>query len=183
MDYGLFVHLTGVAVGGTALEIDPGALGVVAIDTGTSMIDLDVDDAIIGALAADSAFQKLFGDASWFQSTGCTSVAMSAAELDATLPTLAFTFGSNPPVSVRAGATSSYLEAQPAAGGATTWCPAIFPTSGSSFSGTGSGGSGGPDDAGIPNLAGEIGVPFLRSSVVIFDRQNQRLGFAPHSCE
>jgi len=45
------------------------------------------------------------------------------------------------------------------------WCPALYPVA---------------PNVGYPFIA-SLGAPVLRSSVVIFDRQEGRIGFAPHT--
>jgi hypothetical protein len=129
------------------------------IDTGNPLLDLPagVFAKVTDAIASSPAFRTLFGGADWLSGASCTSVGMTQADLDAVLPSLTLTLGSSSPIAVQTSATRSYLQLQAGTGGQ-TWCPAII----------GSGGG--------------IGAAFLRSSVVIFDIQNQRLGFAPHTC-
>lgn len=179
------INLTGIEIGGTALSVPSTSYGAAIVDTGEPLLRLpgDAFQAATTAIAGSVNFQKLFGGASWFTSaTSCAAVAMTSAELDSALPSLTLTFGSNPSISVQAAATSSYLQAQLGSSG-TSWCPGLAPN-GSASSGGGSGGSGGSNvDAGsVVGPVAIIGDSFLRSSVVIFDRQNQRMGFAPHTC-
>ena len=83
--------------------------------------------------------------------------------LDAALPPLTLTFGSSPAVSVQATATESYLLTH----GGGQWCPSVTPLA--------------PDASSFPGIAAHLGAPLLASNVVIFDRANQRVGFAPHA--
>jgi hypothetical protein len=171
------IQLTGVAVAGTALRVPSTSYGSAIVDTGDPLLRLpgDLFQAATAAIASNAQFQRLFGGADWFSSTteppSCAGSGTTAAQLDASLPTLTLTFGSGPSISVEARATSSYLQAQNS-GGTTVWCPGL------AVEGFTCGGSG---DAGCPSEA-LIGDAFLRSSVVIFDRQNSRMGFAPHIC-
>jgi hypothetical protein len=84
------------------------------------------------------------------------------AQLDAALPPLTMTFGSSPGVTAQATATESYLLTY----GDGKWCPAIVSRA---------------PDADFPGIAAILGAPMLASNVVIFDRANARVGFAPHT--
>jgi hypothetical protein len=178
-----YVQLTGFEVARTALTVPSTSYGSVVVDTGDPMLRLpgDAFQAVTAAIASNPEFQSLFGGADWFSSSTqlptCKASGMTAAQLDASLPTLTLTFGSGPSISVEARATSSYLQAQNS-GGATVWCPGLVPLA----TATASGGSGSDAGAQGSNAVGIVGDSFLRSSVVIFDRQNSRMGFAPHAC-
>jgi hypothetical protein len=174
---GYTIQLTGVAVAGTALSVPSTSYGSAIVDTGDPLLRLpgDLFQAATAAIASNAEFQRLFGGADWFSSTtqppSCAGSGMTAAQLDTSLPTLTLTFGSGPSISVEARATSSYLQAQNS-GGTALWCPGLAPQ-GSTCAG--SGGFSCPSEA-------LIGDAFLRSSIVVFDRQNNRMGFAPHRC-
>jgi hypothetical protein len=180
------IQLTGFEVAGNRLNVPSTSYGAAVVDTGDPLLRLPGDalQAAAMAIASNADFQKLFGGAAWFSSPtpSCATVGMTAAELDAALPPLTLTFGSNPSISVQARATSSYLQAQ-ISGSNTSWCPGLAAYDVASTGG-GSGGSGGTDAGGLIGAGpvAIVGDAFLRSSVVIFDRQNQRMGFAPHTC-
>src|SRR5262249_47652510 len=102
--------------------------------------------------------------ASFFSSTGNQILlAQNREALDAALPSLTFTFGTVSPVTMQAGATESYLVTY--GGGA--WSPAMQSRT--------------PDQATYPGVAAILGPTVMRSNIVIFDRANRRLGFAPHT--
>jgi hypothetical protein len=87
-------------------------------------------------------------------------VTQTKAALDAALPALTLTFGTSPAITVKALPTESYLFQY---GG--QWCSAIAaPPAGTQFP-----------------IGAIMGAPVLRSNVVIFDRAQSRIGFAPHA--
>ena len=89
----------------------------------------------------------------------CSTAKAGKAELDATLPTLTLIFAGD--VAVTAKPTESYLIPV----GGQSWCPALQPFS-----------------KGCKNpIVADLGSPILRSSVVIFERAQSRIGFAPHT--
>jgi hypothetical protein len=165
------VGLQSIAVGGTSVTVTvpSGAFTDTVLDTGTSAIVLPTAavSSLTTAIAASQGFQQLFGgDAggNFFTSqTPCASANPTKAEIDAALPPLTFTFGTgSTAIHVQALATESYLMPYPGLG----WC--------SSFDAMD------PSATTFP-FAGILGSPFLRSNVVIFDRQGSRAGFAPHT--
>ena len=147
------------------------------LDTGSTnsegLLPPEAFATVSNAIVSSAGFQSAFGvdaggpDAgtSFFsQTSNCATTTLSKAQLDASLPSLTLVFGSTSPISVTAVATEAYLV--PCADG--VWCPALVPL---------------VPDAGYPFVA-SIGAPLLRSNVVIFDRANSRIGFAPHTpCE
>ncbi len=160
------VNLASITVNGTSTPITSGQNEVSVVDTGTSVFILPTAafGPITQAIASAPGFSKVFGSAgaSWFSSScqaqpSCSPLSQTKAELDATLPPMTLVLGSNPSISVQAVATESYLisyEGQ--------WCQAICAY-----------------DIG-QGAASIMGAPVLRSNVVVFDRQNNRIGFAPH---
>jgi hypothetical protein len=161
------VQLSGVMVSGQSLTVPSSAYGngTTILDSGGPLFYLPsaVFSAVSAAITADPAFQQTVGGADWFSAGGCMSLSPTRAQLDAMLPQLTVTFGANPGVSIQAAATSSYLSIYPS-GGQTYWCPGIAAW----------------DPSWGNNIAADLGGPFL-DSIVIFDRQNQRVGFAPHA--
>jgi hypothetical protein len=137
------------------------------LDTGSSISSLPPDAfaALTSALTANAGFQAVFGSsaANYFtNSNNCRVLAQSKDVLDTTLPPLTLTFGSNPSIAVQAAATESYLVSM----GCGVWCPAITSRVPSSS---------------FPSIAAILGAPMLSSNVTVFDRDQQRIGFAPHS--
>jgi hypothetical protein len=164
------VQLSGVMVNGKSVGAPASAYGsgTTIIDTGGSQFFLPprVFKAVSAALGADATFKSLVGGAGWFDSQdNCVPLTQTRAELDAMLPKLTVTFGASAgqSVSIQATATSSYLLPFPSMG-QTYWCPGIGPWD-TSFGG---------------DFVGDIGGALLHSNIFIFDRQNQRVGFAPH---
>jgi hypothetical protein len=164
------VDLTTVTVGGTSVTIPSGSNSDSVLDTGTSVFLLSTAafDALSAAIAATPGFQQVFGTsvgAAWFSSArapSCTTLTQTKAELDATLPPLTLSFGMSPAIEVQAAATESYI--WPYGG---QWCSALLSAQAAGLSS-------------FP-LASIIGSPVLRSNLVIFDRANGRVGFAPHT--
>jgi hypothetical protein len=163
------VHLADVKVSGASVSVAASAYGngTVMLDTGGPMFDLTtpVFDAVTAALAADPTFAKLIGDASWFTTaTTCLSLPQTRAELDAMLPKLSLVLGTTDQIEMQATATTSYLIGYDS-GGKTVWCPGISPL---------------PPSLGW-DVVGDMGGAILQSNIIVFDRANQRLGFAPHA--
>ena len=98
-------------------------------------------------------------DEGQYHKTDAKPSTATKAALDAALPPLTLTFGS---VSIQAAPTESYLF--PYMGEA--WCSALLTD---------------PSVSSELPLASIIGSPILRSSIVIFDREKNRIGFAPHA--
>jgi hypothetical protein len=167
------VRLSGVSVEGKSLEVSASAYGTgtTIVDTGGSLFFLPepIFTALSAQIASDPAFQGTFGGADWFVAVdSCMPMTQTRAELDAMLPKLTVTFGASPEVSIQATATSSYLTPIPYMG-KTYWCPGI--------------GALPPGSIGAGVVA-DVGGALLHSNIVIFDRENRRVGFAPHaSCQ
>ncbi len=158
------VNLVSIEVNGTTVPVASTEFGDSLVDTGTSIFALNSTayDALVAAIGGDAAFTKEFGGASFFSgSTPCATSSATKATLDATMPALTLTFGSNPAITVQATATESYLFSAEGEG----WCSAI---------------QGFTQGANAP-VAGIMGAPILRSNVLVFDRTQKRLGFAPHT--
>jgi hypothetical protein len=167
-DYYYVVNLVSISVGSTTAPIATGDYQDSAVDTGTSVFILPTAavTTLTTAIASTPAYAQIFGvssgDASFFANPeNCVPLAgQTKATLDAMLPPLTLTFGSSPSIEVEALPTESYLIAADG-----YWCPTFY----------------GMDPSGDFPIAGIMGSPVLRSNVVIFDRQNQQIGFAPHT--
>jgi hypothetical protein len=152
---------------GMTIPVANGAYTEALLDTGSSNVSLPpaAFNALTSALEASPGFTQVFGAAAsgFFSSANnCARVTQTKAQLDAALPPLTLNFGSSPTISVQATATESYLVAY----GGGIWCPALAPLAPS---------------ATFPGVVAHLGAPILASSVVIFDRANRRVGFAPHT--
>jgi hypothetical protein len=160
------VSLASIGVLGTTIPIPTGSYTASLLDTGSSISSLSpaAYSALTSAIAASSAFTEIFGasSSSFFSSSAnCVQLSQTKEALDSALPPLTLNFGSSPGVSVQASATESYLLSL---GG--KWCPAMTSRT---------------PDASFQSIAAILGAPILASNVVIFDRANQRVGFAPHT--
>jgi hypothetical protein len=161
------VNLASITVDGGNVPVGSGAqLPDSVVDTGTSVFILNSTayNALTAALQGNAMFQQLFG-AFFFpavnsQTPACKSLTQTKAQLDSMLPELTLNFGSSPGISVKAVATESYLFTY-----AGQWCSALF----------------GADQNTLGPIAGIMGSPVLRSNVVVFDRAQKRIGFAPHA--
>jgi hypothetical protein len=161
------VDLVSIAVAGTPVPIATASFPGTVLDTGASIWSLPPAalSALTNAIASSPAFSHIFGSASssFFSTTSSrVSLTQTKAQLDAVLPPLTLTFGTAPAVSIQATATESYLVTD----GHGTWSPAMT--------------SRAPNQSTYPGIAAILGPPILRSNVVIFDRANKRVGFAPH---
>jgi hypothetical protein len=161
------VLLASIAVAGTTVPVPTGSYTAALLDTGSSIswVPPAAFDALTTAITGSSSFQQAFGaSASTFfaDPNQCVTLAQTKAALDAALPPLTLTFGAAPGVSVQASATESYLLTH----GGGQWCPAITART--------------PDPS-FQSIAASLSAPILKSNVVIFDRANQRVGFAPHA--
>jgi hypothetical protein len=161
------VTLDSITVGTTSVTVATGMLTDTVVDTGSSVFLLATPayDALVQALEADAKFQQIFG-ADFFLpanqlDTHCVTIAQTKAELDAALPVLTLNFGTSPVVSIKAPATESYLFFD-----GKQWCTAL---------------------AGIDQniltfpMSAIMGAPVMRSNVIVFDRANKQIGFAPHA--
>lgn len=159
------VGLASVDVAGTRVPVPTGRFADSVIDAGSTAFVLPAAafDAVTKAIAASPGFVSVFGraGASWFSRLdNCRSLPQTKAELDAMLPPVGLVFGDAPDATVHATATESYLVLYQG-----EWCPALYaldPTADAPF-------------------AAILGSPILRSNVVVFDRGNERIGFAPHA--
>ena len=161
------VDLESIAVAGTTVPVPTGQYTASMLDTGSSISTLPpaAFSALTSAITASPAFSQVFGAAasSFFASPGsCVHLAQTKAALDEALPGVTLTFGSASPVTAQATATESYLLTT----GVGQWCPAIAALA--------------PTPA-FQSIAAHVGAPLLRSNVVVFDRANHRVGFAPHA--
>jgi len=159
------LNLSSITVAGTTTPVANGQYTDSLVDTGTSIVILGTAafNGITAAIASSPGFQQVFGGADAgvaFLSSpqNCIGLGMSKAELDATLPPLTLTFGA---ITVQAAATESYLINY-----GSDWCPALDQQ---------------PEDPNNFPFAAILGSPILRSNVIIFDRANSRMGFAPHT--
>jgi hypothetical protein len=158
------VNLVSITVGTTTVPVASAQYADSLVDTGTSIFALGTTayNALVAAIGADPGFTKTFGGAAFFGGqTPCAATTDTKATLDSTLPELTLTFGTNPAISVKATATESYLFQYQGVG----WCSAIQ----------------GFDQGTEAPVAAIMGAPVLRSNVLIFDRVQKRLGFAPHT--
>jgi hypothetical protein len=162
------VHLESVTVGSTTVPVAQGQFADSVVDTGTSafLVGTTAYNAIVAAIEGNAGFKAAFGS-SFFpapnaHSVACASSNQTKAALDASLPTMTLTLGTNPSFTVEASATESYLVEY----GPGTWCPGLIGADQSAASGF--------------VFASIMGSPVLRSSIVIFDRAQKRIGFAPH---
>ena len=159
------IDLVSIALNGTTVSVG-GQFPASLVDTGTSefLLNTTAYNAVVAAIQGDAMFTQLFG-ASFFPAAGaaspaCANVTQTKAALDAALPALTMTFGTSPAVTVKAVATESYLFQYSG-----QWCSAIAaPPAGTQFP-----------------IGAIMGAPVLRSNVVIFDRAQSRIGFAPHA--
>lgn len=164
-NYYYAVNLVSITVDGTSVPVGTTSLPDSIADTGTSVFILPTAafTSLSNAIAADSGFQSVFGQsaATFFSAQdNCLVINKTKAELDSMLPPLTLVFGSNPAVSVQAAPTESYLIQYD-----TQWCSALL----------------GEEAGSLGPIAAIMGSPVLRSNVVIFDRANKRIGFAPHA--
>jgi hypothetical protein len=165
--YYYVVELASVALSGTSIPIASSGYEDAVLDTGSSVsiVPSAAFSTISQTLSQDAHFQQIFGGSasaatSWFSNPdNCVSVSQTKQELDALLPSLTLVFGSNPSISIEASPTESYLVEY-----AGHFCPALYAQ----------------DPGPTFPFAADLGAPMLRSSVVIFDREKNRVGFAPH---
>jgi hypothetical protein len=161
------VNLASITINSTSVTVATGFLSDTVVDTGSSVFLLATPayNGLVQALEADTKFKEIFGTgffpAANTLETKCADVTKSKAELDAALPVLTLNFGTSPVVSVKAVATEAYLFSD-----GKQWCTAL---------------------AGLDQnpltfpLSAIMGAPAMRSSVIVFDRVNKQIGFAPHA--
>ncbi|MBY0274233.1 A1 family peptidase [Candidatus Binatia bacterium] len=156
------VTLSRVGVGATSVTVDANAI----VDTGTTDMVLPTAafDAIASAVAAAPTFAQNFsGGPSWFSSGTCSRPlqGLTKDRLDDGLPMLQLTFPSSPSTtfSIDLPATDSYLLHETDAAGNAYYCAGIAPNGGGTLT--------------------IIGANAMHSLLTVFDRRNQRIGFAP----
>jgi hypothetical protein len=158
------VALSSITVLGTTVPIPMGSYTATMLDTGSSGSSLPPTafSTLTSAIAASPAFSGIFGTAasSFLSGSDCVALTQTKAQLDEALPPLTLTFGSG--VSAQATATESYLLTY----GGGEWCPSIVSRA---------------PDSDFAGIAAILGAPMLTSNVVVFDRANKRVGFAPHT--
>jgi hypothetical protein len=186
--YYYVLELTSVTVTGNTVAVATGKYSDAIVDTGTNafIVPTAAYATITSAIAQSPGFVQVFGadagsaffslqpppdagvadasgdiDAGVMAGQACATLTATRAELDAALPPLTLTFGSNPAVQVQAAATQSYLFQA----GDDVWCSAIAAV----------------DPSPTFPFDSIVGTPVLQSSIVVFDRVNRRLGFAPHA--
>jgi hypothetical protein len=159
------VDFESIAVGTASAQIGT-ATAPSLVDTGTSIFVLPTAayTTITGALEGNAAFTQIFG-ANFFPTSSsdqvgpCVNLAQTKAQLDAMLPPITLTLGTgSSAVTVDAAPTDSYLYFA----GGQAWCNGLAEA-----------------DLGQSGLSAIMGAPILKSSVIIFDRGNQQIGFAP----
>jgi Eukaryotic aspartyl protease len=186
--YYYVVNLASITVMGQTVAVASADYADAIVDTGTNglIVNTSAYAAITSAIVSSTAFQHVFGaeagkalfslggsgdtaasetngdvDAGISGGSGCVADDKTGAELDSLLPPLTLTFGPSPGVSIQVTATEGYLTP----GAAGEWCSSISAVSPASTF---------PFD-------GIVGAPVMRSNVVVFDRDHNRLGFAPHA--
>jgi hypothetical protein len=113
------------------------------------------------AIASSPAFQQLFGSASWFGNLNSTTPApASPDEIDAMLPPLTVEIDGTPPIALQLPASTSYLVWQYDGAGGYAYAPGMVA------------------DSGMVGFA-DFGNTLMRSQVVVIDRANRKVGFAP----
>lgn len=156
------VAVIGVDLGGVSLG-DSNDFNPVVVDTGTSVIMLPTDSLqiLVNQLGANATFLNNFGSAqNFFQDANCLTAAagVSATSLDASLPTLDFTFpdGQGGSFTASLKATQSYLQPMATSRGGVAYCPGVA--------------------GGTITILGGAGMV---GNVFIFDRDNGQLGIGP----
>jgi Eukaryotic aspartyl protease len=145
------VGLADIAVDGSSIA---SPLGQALVDSGgpNLLVPPAAFAALTAKIAASPAFQSKFGDATWFTPTSaCKTLTETRSELDSELPTLTVMLG-DPTISIVLPATAAYLQVYQG----TTYCPALFSSSGI-----------------------DLGNTLMRAGLVIHDREHGQLGFAP----
>lgn len=162
------VDLQSVEVNGVTTTIGTSTQSPSIVDTGTStfLVSTTAYTAITNAIKSSSGATSALGASAntLFPTSGggdtiaCANVGKTKAQLDAALPPMTFNFAGG--VVVQATATESYLF--PLEG---EWCSGIT----------------GVNPQELQGIASIFGSPMHRSSVIIYDRGNKRVGFAPHT--
>lgn len=160
------VKVAGIAVGGRELAVDATTWATSIVDTGgpAFFVPKNVLDAVVARVGENGEMAKLVQDPTKFFSGGiCVASTVTAAQIDAALPPFTLELGDGTPIRIDLPASQSYLVPSTEYGSqanADGWCPGIASIPG-------------------PGPAFDIGGSILRSLVVVFDRANARLGFAP----
>ncbi|MHB1845495.1 MAG: pepsin-like aspartic protease [Deltaproteobacteria bacterium] len=164
---GDYLELTGLSVGqgdaGTAVALS-GAITSATLDTGISSLGATtaIFNPLVAAIGSDPTFSRLFGGASFFSngiSGSCQPLPTPPDQLDGELPPIVARFGSSV---LSLPATTSYLIWFTDLAGGYLYCPNLQEDTNSSD--------------GDLFIMGN--TPFL-SNVVILDRKDQQVGFAP----
>ena len=157
------VAIDDLIIGSTSVGLASEALGPAIIDTGTGAYGMSQEayDATTALITADANFLAHFPK-SFFKDDLCvaSNLGASPAAIDAALPTLTLAMPSGGVLGgmqVNMAATQSYL--QPQSDGSTVrYCSTLAKTGTTIF-----------------------GSAFMRSQVLIFDRENGQVGFAPQT--
>ncbi len=160
-------YLASIDVNGASIPVSTSAYPPAILDTGTEywILPPPAVTALATAIGSSSGWAQVFGSttaSSFFTGNAfdqCAPLTLSKAELDAMLPPLTLVFGQNETISVVANATDSYLTFVQE-----QWCSTLQGQAPSSY-----------------GLASIIGEPVLQSNIVVIDRANQQVGFAPHA--
>lgn len=161
------VRMESVDIDGQTVPVASSKYPSTVVDTGASafLLARSAFTPVTKAIAANAKFKELVGeDVAWFDNPdgqSCKDLTATKEELDAALPPLSMTFGTgSDAITVRAAPTESYLGRYDG-----HWCSALV-----AF-----------DPTDELRIAAIMGAPVLRSNIVIFDRKNERIGFAPHT--
>jgi hypothetical protein len=156
------VSMRDMQVNGKSLGLDTAALGTSVVDTGTSafLVSATAYQKLVVAIAADPNFKAHFSSKLIYQQS-CDSSSKSPRELDAILPTLGVTMpgetaGSTFTLTLKA--TESYLFGFKIDDSHYYYCSALTVSS--------------------QNI---LGAAMMRNHVVVFDRDNDRVGFVPQT--
>jgi hypothetical protein len=167
------VDLESVAIGGMSASIPIATFSDTILDTGNTAFFLPpaAFETAVDAIVQTAGFQADFADQgppdsgmSFLATGSCVLTSLTKEQVDSTLPSMTLVFGTSSAISVTANPSESYLVPGEEMG-KSAWCSGIYPLT---------------PTAGYP-FAASLGVPVLRSSVVIFDREKSRIGFAPHT--
>jgi hypothetical protein len=176
--YGIYLKQVVVEGTGTTVDVPTAASPLVNtyLDTGDDNFYLPAVafSTVANAITGSAGFKAAFGadaggpDAGVFDPPyTCLTTTLTKDQLDSTLPPITLVFGSTSSASITAAATEAYFVPSPT-GGVTYWCPGMFPLVV-------------PESVGPYFYTAILGTPILRSSVVIYDREHDRIGFAPHT--
>lgn len=156
--------VSGVSLGGVDTQATSKQLGPAIVDSGTQIVVMPASPfrALLQVLGANAAFNR-YMDLETFESGACMQPreAINRDALDAALPKLQLrlTQTDGTPATLELDASRSYLVPLLDATGGVHYCGAVR-----------------EGDDGDPFI---LGNPVMRQHVVIYDRANKRLGFAP----